>query len=418
MSSVMVMVRVAFGRGPKRAAGRQSDYQRLLSSPNDLRSSWGSSLRVERSSRCSAVRCYSTSRMVEDLSLYAMKKKVLLRGAMVKPRRMSLPVPSFLLSGGANNGDSIIGGLSAAIARRHVIEYKLSNLAGHGAFVFLALSYLESDFMNLRLYAASGISLSIIFQYYREKPLWIPIRWNTLFLLINATMILLILKEANDANNIPEEQQHLYETVFESRGMKPVDFLHLMSIAKRQEVQRGEKLVVQGDRNTQVHLVQSGKLSVKRGQDVVGTIGANQFIGEAAFLRWRSGKTDETSRTQSSLSRPLELGYAAAVSEYTRWTGVGAYPPSKLTSANHTSDDHPVAASTVSCLENSILYSWNFSDINDLLIDEPIVGLAFERCLSSDLSGKMFKSRSQEPSKLYRFLLAGALLDAQVGSVI
>jgi len=34
----------------------------------------------------------------------------------------------------------------------------LSNIAGHGAFVFLAVSYLDSDFLQLRLYAMSGIS--------------------------------------------------------------------------------------------------------------------------------------------------------------------------------------------------------------------------------------------------------------------
>ena len=39
-----------------------------------------------------------------------------------------------------------------------------------------------------------GISLSIIFQYYRERPLWIPIKWNALFLLINTVMAMIILK--------------------------------------------------------------------------------------------------------------------------------------------------------------------------------------------------------------------------------
>ena len=64
--------------------------------------------------------------------------------------------------------------------------------------------------MNLRIYAMSGLTLSIIFQYYRERPLWIPIRWNTLFLLINAIMILLIMKENHDALNMPEEQKDIY----------------------------------------------------------------------------------------------------------------------------------------------------------------------------------------------------------------
>jgi hypothetical protein len=56
------------------------------------------------------------------------------------------------------------------------VSNTISNLAGHGSFLFLALGYLESGLLNLRLFAFSGICLSVIFQYYREKPLWIPIR--------------------------------------------------------------------------------------------------------------------------------------------------------------------------------------------------------------------------------------------------
>lgn len=60
--------------------------------------------------------------------------------------------------------------------------YSFADLTGHGAFVFLAISYLETDITNLRLYAASGISLSILFQYYRAIPLWLPIKYVVVIL--------------------------------------------------------------------------------------------------------------------------------------------------------------------------------------------------------------------------------------------
>ena len=138
------------------------------------------------------------------------------------------------------------------------IPFTLSNVAGHGSFLFLMASYLETDFLNLRMYALSGISLSLIFQYYREKPLWIPLQWNFLFLLINAVMISFLLKESNDAEDMMknEEQKHLYDSTFKIYGMKPVDFLHLMSIAQRREVNVGEKIVEQGKHHNRLHLVQ------------------------------------------------------------------------------------------------------------------------------------------------------------------
>lgn len=59
-------------------------------------------------------------------------------------------------------------------------------------------------------YAASGIGLSILFQFYRAQPLWIPIGWNGIFLLINATMIGLLLKERNDADKLEEDPEQVW----------------------------------------------------------------------------------------------------------------------------------------------------------------------------------------------------------------
>ena len=125
---------------------------------------------------------------------------------MVKPRTISFRNP-YLRSADHS-------------AVRWNFSYTFSNLAGHGSFLLLALSYLEKDFLHLRLFAASGMSLSIIFQYYREKPLWIPIRWNILFLLINTSMVAALLMERAEADHMSPDEKVLYTTFFERRGKK------------------------------------------------------------------------------------------------------------------------------------------------------------------------------------------------------
>lgn len=162
----------------------------------------------------------------------------------------------------------------------------LSDVAGHASFILLAISYLESDFLHLRLFATSGITFSILFQYYREKPLWLPIGYNSVFLMINLVMILMLLKEENDANSIPVEKKHLYESTFMRKGMKPVDFLHLISIAKRKEVKKGDVIVSEQTKNSRVYLVKSGKLSMYRTGGNTRTINPNQFAGSMSFLQW------------------------------------------------------------------------------------------------------------------------------------
>jgi len=167
-------------------------------------------------------------------------------------------------------------------------KFTLSNLAGHGAFIMLALSYLETEFLNLRVYAASGVFLSILFQYYREVPLWIPIRWNTLFLVINIGMITIIVKQTSDAENMPNEQKLLYANTFKQFNMKLVEFMKVMAIAERRTVKKGDKLVCEGQLHHQLHLLENGFVHVYKGPDKVGQYGPGQFVGAMSFLSWES----------------------------------------------------------------------------------------------------------------------------------
>jgi hypothetical protein len=80
------------------------------------------------------------------------------------------------------------------IGKLKLRPFTLSEFCGHGSFLCLAMGYLTSDLLQLRIFAFSGISLSVVFQYYRPQPLWIPIKWNALFLLINGMMIAILLK--------------------------------------------------------------------------------------------------------------------------------------------------------------------------------------------------------------------------------
>lgn len=204
----------------------------------------------------------------EDFLANIRRKGLLLKGNMTSRKFISLPWPP------------------STTTTRYTFTF--SDLAGHTSFLFLALSYLENDFLHLRLYALSGITMSIIFQYYREKPLWIPIRWNSLFFLINSIMICLLLKKQTDAENLPEDQKQLYYKVFQAKGMTPVEFLQLISIAKRLEAKPNDKLVDQHKTNTRLYLVVKGNLTVLKNEQKVGTIKDNQFVGAMSFLNWQS----------------------------------------------------------------------------------------------------------------------------------
>lgn len=149
------------------------------------------------------------------LSTFIMRQNLIANHQMIKPRTFVIPVT------------------------HREVTFTLSNVCGHGAFLMLALSYLETEFLNLRTEAAAGILLSIMFQYYRPVPLSIPIKWNSLFLLINLYMIAAIFRDSKAADRLPDEQKKLYLDIFAKHNMTPVEFLKLISIAKRLEVPAG-----------------------------------------------------------------------------------------------------------------------------------------------------------------------------------
>ncbi|CAM9499043.1 unnamed protein product, partial [Sphacelaria rigidula] len=100
------------------------------------------------------------------------------------------------------------------ISGRKICALSLSEVMGHLSFLFMGLGYLETELLPLRVYAAAGICCSTAFQYYRPQPLWIPISWNAIFLVINGSMVCLLLKEDHDARRQDEEAAALYDEVW------------------------------------------------------------------------------------------------------------------------------------------------------------------------------------------------------------
>ena len=242
-------------------------------------------------------------------------------------------------------------------------HYTLSNMAGHAAFVSMALSYIESDIMMLRLFALSGLSLSIVFQYYRDVPLWIPIRWNGLFCMINIAMIAILLKKERDASALPDEQKELFVTCFQPLGMVPTEFLHLMYIAKRKVYKKGEIMSQQGEKRTQLLLIKEGKGTVMRDGLTVGKLGKNNFVGEMSFLAYHARATKAAQDNHAEESEDKE----------------GA-------TFKGTAD--------VVCDEDCIVYLWDYTDFHALVASYPLIGVAVERKISTDLNMKMSDSYS------------------------
>lgn len=91
-------------------------------------------------------------------------------------------------------------------------------------------------------------------------------------------MIGIIIKENHDFSILSEEQLTIYRDNFEKLGMKPTEFLHIISAAERKEYLKGEYLVKHNQKNDSLHFVYSGRLSVQLAKEPMYEIAHNQVL--------------------------------------------------------------------------------------------------------------------------------------------
>ncbi|KAG5177599.1 hypothetical protein JKP88DRAFT_350710 [Tribonema minus] len=183
--------------------------------------------------------------------------------------------------------------LSAAMVKERVLTLPLalstlpplslttnfSNICGHGSFLMLALGYMESDVMMLRVFSAGGIVLSVLFQYYRPQPLWIPISWNTLFLLINGGMIAALISERRKADHLDDaEERAVYEEMFCKLGLSAVELMHVMRLAEQQILPAGTTIAACGQPLDKPYLITDGTVGLYLITD--GTVGVTDHDGD------------------------------------------------------------------------------------------------------------------------------------------
>ncbi|KAG5190139.1 hypothetical protein JKP88DRAFT_205603 [Tribonema minus] len=296
-----------------------------------------------------------------------------------------------------------------------------SNLCGHGSFLMLALGYMESDVLLLRVFSAGGIVLSVLFQYYRPQPLWIPISWNTIFLLINGGMIALLVNERRQATRLDStEERELFDQMFAKLGLSAVEFLHLIRLAERETLPAGTTLATFNEPQDKVYLIIDGTAEVQGGDgDLIGHISNFQFVGSMAFLRFLN-EVQEHERDRNRERQVVSSLLAALANELdpehweiepdgtvvaTATMAVDPHMPHSL---------HPfswcVCMYAVRATTECHVYAWDFHLLRAYLKRHPLEGNAMQVTISADLTRKLDQSRDPHIRQVeYRQLLLTAL---------
>ena len=155
--------------------------------------------------------------------------------------------------------------------------------AGHTSFALAALSFFVRDMIFLRSLAIISGIVGITYNYLISVgPLWTPIIWLSVFILINGYRIVGIILERRSIK-FNEEELELHETVFQN--FTSLEFMKLMRVAEWRSVEIGHQFAEQGKVIDGLNLLFNGEVIIERNGEELGHGRDGSMIGEMSFIQ-------------------------------------------------------------------------------------------------------------------------------------
>uniref|UniRef100_A0A7S4R060 Cyclic nucleotide-binding domain-containing protein n=2 Tax=Ditylum brightwellii TaxID=49249 RepID=A0A7S4R060_9STRA len=158
-----------------------------------------------------------------------------------------------------------------------------SECLGHSSFILVAVSYATDDFLMLRTIAVLGSTCMLFFTYFHPhgRILWLPFKWNCLFIAINAYRIGAVIVDRYAARALSDEMLKLREDHFFVMGV--VDFAKLVRLAEVETFEPGDMIVGQGFMNRYIRVIVEGDAECFRDGVKTYTLERGNFVSEGGL---------------------------------------------------------------------------------------------------------------------------------------
>ena len=162
----------------------------------------------------------------------------------------------------------------------------IATIVGHLAFGLIAFSYLVKDIMYLRILSIVASLFGMFFNYtVPTEPLWLPIGWNAIFVMVNIYHISVLLYEKRPVQ-MDDKNTELYNTLFNE--LTPVEYLKISKAACWKNYQPNDVLIRQQHLVPDLILIYNGTVEVKVDNNKVAELRDGEFVGEMSFLTGKS----------------------------------------------------------------------------------------------------------------------------------
>jgi CRP-like cAMP-binding protein len=163
-----------------------------------------------------------------------------------------------------------------------IYNFAAQNLV-HVAALFTLLCYLFRDQIKLRIFAAIGdLLLSVYYYVAFADPLWNPMVWSLLNVVINTGMILLILRDGREGG-MSDDELSLFRNL---ETLTPGQFRKFAKAGTWHRADEPVRLTTEGESLSALYYVLSGTVEISKANRII-PVAPNLFIGELAYMRKR-----------------------------------------------------------------------------------------------------------------------------------
>jgi CRP-like cAMP-binding protein len=116
---------------------------------------------------------------------------------------------------------------------------------------------------------------------YLDQPMWEPIIWNLLFIVINAYWVVKILLERRPPRLTPDERK-LYDFTF--RSCTPRQMLQILALAEWKSAAHNELLVEAAHPLDRLMVIVNGTALLQSNGSTLALLSDGDFVGEMSYL--------------------------------------------------------------------------------------------------------------------------------------
>jgi hypothetical protein len=165
----------------------------------------------------------------------------------------------------------------------------LNGLVNLSNLVFI-VAFSVRGVLPLRILSIASSIIILPYYYLQREPLWPPIFWSLIFVLINGGRVVQLLLERRPVV-LSEREQNLYRLAFTSLGKR--EFLRLTSLARWVTCPAGEKILKKGQIAEEAIILISGDVEA--------------ILNDSAILKYRPGEIIGDANVYSGIANPVDI---------------------------------------------------------------------------------------------------------------